>query len=247
MLYAFISTSFGFMFAARISEALIERNLFARAELTKIGTGYLLVVIFLAIFLPRTHFSIWIAVFAPLVALAVALFALLKQRSRRFRENFVEVLALIALKMKSGRSFRQSYSEVSAECSPEIRAKLAEIGSVVVFSQQKKILASDRFITDVIDELTRIDQQPHAAARRLANFREKLRIEDDFRRRAGLVVARIRAQSLIMTGLYVALLTFIAWHFGWRRYLSLYAGSALSFTLGTIWIWMGGRKLEWKV
>lgn len=247
MLYTFTIAIFGFTFAARISESLIERNLFERAELTKIGTGYLLVVIFLALSLPKTHFSVWIAIFAPIVALSAALFALLRRRSRRFRESFVEVLALIALKMKSGRSFRQSFSEVSAESSSVIRAKLSEIGSVVVFSQQKKILTGDGFIAEVIDELTRIDQQPHAATRRLANFREKLRIEDDFRRRAGLVVARIRAQSLIMTGLYLALTAFIAWHFGWRKYLPLYAGSAFLFTIGAFWIWLGGRNHKWKV
>lgn len=247
MFYTFTTAMLGFVFAARISESLIERNLFARSELTKIGTGYLLVVILLAVSLPRTFFSMWLAVFSPLLVLSVVLVTLLRRRSKKFRESFVEVLGLITLKMKSGRSFRQSYSEVAAESSSLIREKLSEIGSVVVFSQQRSPITIDPFVAEVIDALIRIDTQPHAAARRLANFREKLRIEDDFRRRAGLVIARTRAQSLIMTALYLGLMVFISWNFDWRAHWRLYVTSALLFAIGSIWIWMGGRNLKWKV
>jgi hypothetical protein len=251
VLYVICCTLFGCAFVVRISDFLTERSLFSRTALTKIGTAYFVNVIFLALSLPKTRISIWVAIFLPMLLFAAVLFVVIRRRSTQFREKFLEILTLVALKMKAGRSFRQSYSEVAAESSPEIRAKLGEIGSVVVFSQQNKstprTIVGDRFIAEVVDELTRIDQQPHAASKRLAIFREKLRLESDFRRRSGLVVARIRVQSLIMSLMYLALGGFSIWHYGWLSYRFCYLISATFFVAGGLWIWLWGRNLKWKV
>ncbi len=250
MMYALVVSAFGFMFGARMLEYLIERDLFSRREMTKIGTAYLAVVIFLAVSLPRTHFAhfvTWIAIFLPMLVLFVGLRALVRHRSVGFRDSFVEALAIVSLKMKAGRSFRQAYSEVCLESPPKVRAKLTEIGSFVVFSQQKREVIGDQFVSEVIQEMIRIDQQPHAAAKRIAVFREKLRIEDDFRRRSGQVLSRIRAQSMIMSGLYLALAAFMAWKFGYAANQRLFFISGACFLVGTIWMWRGGRTMKWKV
>jgi hypothetical protein len=247
MLYAFVVSAFGFMFGARMMEHLIAKDLYSRSEMTKIGTAYLAVVIFLAVSLPRTRFATWIAIFLPMLVLFVGITALVKHRSVRFRDSFVEALAIVSLKMKSGRSFRQAYSEVCLESPPKIRAKLTEMGSFVVFSQQNRPIIVDQFVSEVIQEMIRIDQQPHAATKRIAVFREKLRIEDDFRRRSGQVLSRIRAQSMIMTGLYLALAVFMAWKFGYSGNQHTFFFSGAFFVTGTIWMWRGGRKMKWKV
>jgi len=247
MFYALVVSAFGFMFGARMLEHLIESELYSRSEMTKIGTAYLAVVIFLAVFLPRTHFATWIAIFLPMLVLFVGITALVKHRTVRFRDSFVEALAIVSLKMKTGRSFRQAYSEVCVESPPKIRAKLTEMGSYVVFSQQKRPVIGNQFVSEVIQEMIRVDQQPHAASKRIAVFREKLRIEDDFRRRSGQVLSRIRAQSMIMTGLYLALAAFIAWKFGYPTNQRIFFISGSFFITGTIWMWRGGRTMKWKV
>lgn len=247
MLFSVLLSLLGSMIVIRMCENLHANNFFTRSELTKIGTTYFCAVITLTLSLPQTNLWLWFAVFAPIAILAIALYALISRRMNNFREQIGETLALVSLKMKSGCSFRQAFSEVAAESHPRMRAKLGEIGGAVVFSQQNRARFGNRFVEEVIDELRRIDRQPHMATRRLSVFREKLRIESDFRRRSGQVLARIRAQSLVMSGLYVAIAIFISWKFGFRANAELFLVSASLFGVGALWIWMGGRKLKWKV
>lgn len=247
MFYALSISLFGSVFGIRIFDRFVARQFFDDAEMTKIGTAYFISVLVLAFSLPRSHLSLWIAVFSPILVIAIALFALVRRRSRHLRCRLTEVLGVISLKMKTGRSFRQSLSEVINESEPRLRAKLSEIASVVVFSQQSATLSGDPFVSVYVNELILIDRQPHAAAKRLAVYREKIRIEDDFRRRSGQVLARIHAQSLVMAGLYIALAVFIAWKFGFSANRRMFMLSAALFALGSFWMLKGGRKLRWMV
>ncbi len=246
MLFAFTVALVGFSFAVRISERLIARNLFHARELTKIGTAYGLSSVVILTVLPHAHLTLWLSVFSPLAIAAIVSLGLIQRRSAGFRAHIRETLALISLKMKSGRSFRQALAEVTSESDGRVRAKLTEIANVVVFSQQKSDI-SDSFICEVIAELAQVDRNPHCASRRLAVFREKLRIEDDFRHKSGQVLARIRAQSLIMTGLFLALLAFMSVKFGFKSNGETMLISGLLFGTGAAWIWIGGRRLTWKV
>lgn len=247
MLFAFSLSILGSAFAFRIFHLLISRDLFTKRELTKIGTACSISQLFMLLLLPRTHVDVWISIFLPLSTFMIALFAMVRSRMKTFKAAIREVLTLVSLKMKGGRSFRQSFTEVSAESDPRLRAKLTEIHGAVVFSQQSADLKTDLFISELIEELIRIDQQPHLAARRLNVYRDRLRIESDFRRKSGQVLARIRAQSLIMTGLFVAMTVFVALKFGFERNLRFLVASTVFFLAGAVWIWRGGRKIKWKV
>jgi hypothetical protein len=246
MIFSFFVSLLGFVFASRISQHLIDQKFLSRSEMTKIGTACFCVMIFALFIFTRARFALWCAIFLPQLMFAIAIFSLVKRRSRAFREHFREQLTVIHLKMKSGRSFRQALDEVINESDLRYREKLAEIRSVVVFSQQKP-MSRDSFVFEVIDEFNRIDRNPHAAIRRLAVFREKLRIEDDFRRKSGQVLAQIRAQSLIMCGLYLAVAIFVGLRFGWRANIKLMSVSLLLFICGLVWIWLSGRRMKWKV
>src|SRR5690606_35868248 len=125
--------------------------------------------------------------------------------------------------------------------------KLGEIGSAVVFSQQKTVETRDRFLSGVIKELKRIDLEPHAALRRLSILRERIRVEDEFRHRSGQSVARTPRQSILMTVPYFALAVFVGMKFGLRGNEKFFLQSSALITSGAIWIWFGGRTLKWKV
>ena len=169
------------------------------------------------------------------------------RRSQKFRESFSETLSILSMKMKSGRSFRHALGEACAESDSKMRAKLSELANAVVFSQQLKRGSRNPFIDEVVEELSRIDQNPHASLKRLAVFRQKLRIEEDFRRRSGQVLARTRAQSFVMTILYVVMFVFMTIKFGWDRNAPTLMSSALLFAIGSVWIYFSGRKIRWKV
>lgn len=237
----------GFALAFRTSSELVARSLFTRSELTKIGTASFVSAIALSFVLPRTRTCAWIAIVVPLSIAVFAAAMAVHRRAKTFRERFGEVLSIVILKMKAGRSFRQSLAEVIADCDPFMRAKLSEIAGSVAFSQQKSRAHSDRFVANLITELSLADRQPHAAMKRLIVLRERLRIEDDFRRKSGQVLARVRVQSSVMGGLYVAIFSFIALKFGWKRNSDLMIASFGFFCAGALWIWFAGRRIKWKV
>jgi hypothetical protein len=247
MLFVALISVVGFLFAYRISLSLIGRAFFTKSELTKIGTVIFSVIIGAIFFLPKTFVCAWSAIIFPFVIAGILLSVAVNRRSKIFRTRFIEVLSLIILKMKSGRSFRQSLIESSVETDTLMRAKLSEISSVVVFSQQKSRPSSEHFIVEVINEFAEADRQPHSAMKRLCVFRDKLKIEENFRRRSGQVLARTRAQSLIMGGLYLAVLTFMICKFGWKSNSDLMLASFAFFSAGALWIFASGRWLRWKV
>jgi Flp pilus assembly protein TadB len=247
MIFAFAVSILGFAFVIRITNHLIARDLFTKNEMTKIGTIYFALAIAFVFIFPRTHVAIWFAIFAPLILISLSVIFLLRQRARAFQAIFRDVLSVILLKMRAGRSFRQSLSEVTMETDPRWRAKLSEIASVVVFSQQKARLIADPFVAEIVNELSLVDRQPHAAARRLKVYRDKLRTEDDIRRKSGQILARLRAQSLVMCGLYLAVLIFMISKFGWHANSDLMMGSAALFAFGSLWMWTGGKKKRWRV
>lgn len=245
MLFAFLISIIGFSIAHRISTHLLTQRLVDRNALTKIGTASFLMMLTLLISLPHAHLTFWFAIIASITAFVIMFLIVMKRRSALLSKRLRESVMLISLKMKAGRSFRQALAEVTAESDSFMQDKLSEIGSVVVFSQQNA--SFDPLIAEVVEEFLAIDRNPHSASRRLAVFREKLRIEDDFRRRSGQVLARIRAQSFVMSGLYVAVFAFMAAKFGFRDNSQLMIGSAFLFLIGGIWIWLGGRRLKWTV
>lgn len=247
MLFAFLISILGFAIAIRTSDELISRSLFSRSEMTKIGTAYIAMVCFALVVTSREWFSLWIAVFAPLTLLMISLGIIIRNRKLAFRMKFKEALSFLLLKMRSGKSFRLAFSELIAESEAHFRAKLSEISSVVAFSQQKVEISSDPFINEIVNEFIMIDRAPHSATRRVSLFRDKLRLEDDFRHRSGQVLARIRAQSLVMTGLFLAVLVFMIVKFGWTANSRTFTVSLFLFSLGALWIWLGGRRLKWKV
>ncbi len=247
MMFSFLVAMLGFSIAIRYFNDLVQQNFFSKREMTKIGTAHLAIILTLLLLLPRSHRGTWIATCAPLILTAGAAFAVVRWRSTSFRAHVRDALSIIALKMKSGRSFRQALAETCNESDARFRSKFSEISNAVVFSQQQKTDRATPFIAEVIEEFVRIDQNPHASTKRLAVFRNKLRIEDDFRRRSGQVLSRIRAQSLVMSVLYALVFVFMIWKFGWDTNAPVLLTSALLFFVGVAWITLGGRRLKWKV
>jgi hypothetical protein len=247
MAFSFLVSLLGIVIGYRMACLFVDRKLISKNEMTKIGTAHFIVVAFLFIFMPHACFPLWCAVFAPLVLTLFVLIFLVNKRAADFRERFRETLNLIILKMKSGKAFRLSLFEAVNESDPTFRAKLGEITSVVAFSQQKVEFIDDEFIREVIGELVIVDQTPHSSIQRLSVFRDRLDVVSDFRHRSGQALAQIRAQSFVMSGLYIAVFVFAVAHFGWHINARLFLTSLFLFMSGALWIWIGGRKMKWKV
>lgn len=247
MIFAFSVSIFGFVITFRIFNRFITNNLISQSEMTKIGTGYLITVASTTFVVPHHRFALWVAVFLPLLLILLGLMIIAHRRVRAFRDRIRESLSVMLLKMKTGKSFRTALSEVIVESEPSFAVRLSEISNVVVFSQQTSMGSRDPMLSEIIHEFTFIDRHPHMAVRRLVVLRDKIRMEDDFRRKSGQVLARIRAQSFVMTGIYLAVLVFMVLKFGAMANLKVIGLSVCLFSLGAIWIGLGGRRIKWKV
>ena len=217
MMFPFLVSLLGFVIGFRIASLFIDQSFISKNEMTKIGTIHLLVVITLFANVPHARFPLWCAVFTPIVITSFTLITLVNHRSAQFKERFIETLTLIILKMKSGKAFQLSMIETVNESDPRDRMKLGEIASVVAFSQQKVEVTSDPFIREVILELVKVDRTPHSAIQRLSVFRDRLDLESDFRHKSGQALAQVRAQSLVMSGLYIAVFILVVTRFGWKK------------------------------
>lgn len=237
----------GFLFACRISDVVVARRWVAREHMTKIGTLYFIAMIACSFTFARdSALVLWMIAFAPHAVFACGLFVLRAHRSRAFRARFRESLTLILLRMKAGKSFRLALTDAIDESDPRWRPMLAEIRELVVFSQQTDTSSISRFTQSIVSEFRAADQTPHAAVRRLESFRDRVRLEDDFRHKSGQILRQIRAQSVLLGGLYVAVFVFVTHQFGWVDHSRLLFLSVILFLSGLGWIWFGGRRFKWK-
>ncbi|MCM2282142.1 MAG: hypothetical protein NDI61_09885 [Bdellovibrionaceae bacterium] len=249
MFLTLVTLMSGYVCACRISDVVIAQRWFTRERMTKIGTLYFLTLMLIAIVCARVSASAfvqWLLAFAPLAIFALVLVWLRLRRAWTFRKYFRETLTLILLRMKAGKSFRHALGEAIRESPVRWRPLLMEIRELVVFSQQTSSIGVSPLQHLIVQEFRAADQTPHAAVRRLESFRERLRLEDDFRHRSGQVLRQIRAQSLLLSGLYFAVLVFVARKFGIAAHGKLFSLSIALFLMGLSWIWMGGRRWKWK-
>ncbi len=252
MYFSFVIVLSGMLFAVRIATDVIDRyNLLTRSLMTKIGTTYSVQLIAISLILPHRYVILWTFAFGPQLIFVAVMWALRLFRAHRFRKQFAESLSLLILKMRSGKAFRQAFAEIIQETDKVteamVKVRLGEIRDLVVFSQQQNRAPSSEFIQEIVTEFRIADREAHAALRRMQTFRARIRCEDDFRRKSGQILRQIRAQSLLLAGLYFAVLIFVVKRFGFQKNSTCIAFSLFLFACGLTWIWTGGRKIKWKV
>ena len=252
MIIVFIATAFGCAFAFRICALALERKVSSRATLIRIGTvGALLSALTIATF-ARTRTQAWMLAVAPALAL-LAHFAIERaRRESRFRSELYGFLNACILRMKSGEAFRPALDGAIEDADPRARPRLRELRDVVVFSQQSpecgavRAKVFGRTLALAARELALADRDSHSATRRCSALRDRVRLEDEFRRKSGQASRQARAQSLVLAGLYLATFAFVGHHFGIAKNLRLLGASALLFATGLFWTQTTGRKLKWK-
>ena len=247
MIIAFFITLSALLFATRIIVRAQRDNILTDVTLTKIGTAYFCVLIAINVGHSPSIFIVWLTSFAPLLILLLIFEIVRFHRRRAFHKVFSESLNLTLLKMKSGKSYRQSFTEVISEMQSHHAMRMREIFDIVVFTQQDKGVLHSRLLDLIVREMRIADQNPHSAIKRLQTLRMRIKIEEDFRRRSGQALKQVRAQSILMTGLFLAVVSFVVLNFGFSRNQHLILTALTLFACGIFWIHQGGKKLKWKV
>jgi Flp pilus assembly protein TadB len=251
MLIVFIATTLGCAFGFRIRALACESRLASQSTLTKIGTVAALIGFASVILLARSRFGAWFASFAPALWMLAQFLFERARRETRFRSELYGFLNAVILRMKSGDAFRAALDGAIEDADVRARPRLLELRDVVVFSQQTPSAAVERVrarggaLALAARELAHADRDAHAAIRRCAALRDRVRLEDEFRRKSGQASRQARAQSLVLAGLYLATFVFVAREFGIAAHARGFALSAAMFTVGLIWTQAAGRKMKW--
>jgi hypothetical protein len=233
------------MFAYRMLLQFYRDRVFAPQTLTKIGTAYLIAMIFVVVVIPMPQMLAAVTCLQMLFHLIAPVVARL--RSDSFKQSALRVIDEMVICMKTGQSFRHAFDEAKKSCDAFTQQKLAEVMSLVAFSQQKQIPAMSQFAKFLVEEFTQVDQRPHRAIQRLEVLRARLKMEREFRRRSGDATRQVQCQALVLLILYIVLFIAVIRHVHFSEYLPLFGSSIALMLAGYLLMWWLIRSFRWKV
>lgn len=168
-----------------------------------------------------------------------------KRRKDDFEQKAIELVDVMTASIKSGRSFRETIKRIQIESKGTI-FYFQEIFQAISLEQTPERISSDAQVQRFYIELLQISKSQHRIADRLVSLRRTMKTERWFKLKIKQVLLQSRAQSFIMTILYVALMGYILGSYGVGRNLDLILASVGLYLSGTIWIWKMGRSYQWK-
>lgn len=167
---------------------------------------------------------------------------LIKELSRAL----IPLLDQVIMGLQTGNSFRVSLRAAIENQGGWKRNQLREVYESVVSTDRTSDLKS-AVLKDFLLEMIEIDASQSRSVDQVRALRRQLKMQEDFRRRSGQVTQQIKMQAIIVTALFLALLTFIIGQFGYVAHRNLIFGSVSIFIVGLIWIFAIGRRMKWKI
>lgn len=217
-------------------------------HMTKIGTTFFL-LIFACSFVGNISF-----LFRSTTAFALILMLfIIPELSKLVTELQMEkllpyILAQILFQMRLGKSFRTSFLEfIDLESIPHRKKITKSIYENVVFLQQKNRVFRSQLLINSISELQNINKTSHSAQKMLENLYHTVKINEEFRRRSGKVLSRLRVQSLIIAVLFTISVAFSLKFFGSFWVHNYLLPSAALMIIGIFWTFLMGRKISWTL
>ncbi len=180
----------------------------------------------------------------------IALFIFHKRREIQFQRGFPDILTAMILQMKIGKSFRVSFQNALTTLPEYQRETLRKIQQNVAFLPQmtdKKMTRDRSFRAFLLQEFLKIDQSQHKTIEKLENFRGRLIIANNFRRRSGRIRENIYVQVGIMGFFYVAAFVYVITTMNFAAVRDVILMSMTLFVLGLLGAIALGRKIKWTL
>lgn len=241
------------MFAIGIGYFVIricQRQFFITSTaMTKIVSGFFIIQ-WVAFHFFANFFSLMGVNTISVIAIFVSVFIFHKHRETQFQYGFPDILTAIILQMKIGKSFRSSFQNALLTLPEYQKETLRRIHQNVAFLPQendKKLTRDRSFQGFLLQELVKIDQSQHKSIEKLENFRSRLIIANNFRRRSGRIRENIYVQVAIMGFFYVSAFVYVVMTTDFERVRDVILISAALFCMGTMGaVWLG-RKIKWTI
>ncbi|NQY99639.1 MAG: hypothetical protein HRT45_03100 [Bdellovibrionales bacterium] len=239
---------FGFVSAFRILKSYEEKSFLSEKVLTKIGTLYLAMSF---LFLPIASSSVllYTLVIVSLLTL-IACFPLLLVvlREKRFEEQVVDVLMNLSLKMSMGESLKSAFkAQLRNQSADDFQRLLQKLYHSVTFPQQNKREFNSNRLNRLSSELCYVSTVEYGAIQALKNVIHTQKLLSDFRRKSGKAKAQVLLQAWILTGIQLALASFMISIFGFSKVLPFLAVSMLLMVLGHLCSFYLGRRIKWRI
>ena len=247
MILILITSAFGIWTTFQTLNELVQQRFLSFKHAKEVRSVVLALQIGLLIIVGDSRILLWLVTLGPALALKASVFVSKIIRTSKFKDEFCHYLDLVILEMRCGRGFRDSLSCANEKVDAFMQQKLAKITEAIRFSGDGTGFREDRFLFDIFEEFKSVDKNPHNSLQRLCAIRYRLRVESEYRRKSGQVVAQLRAQAGILVGLYLATLFFVLMQNSLSEILPMVLISLTLFTTGTLATFLYGRRYKWKV
>ena len=235
----------GNLFVIRTLQIFRGRALLSTTTVTKTGTVFVCASSLIGFFCNNSPVLCFGLHFGGVFLCVVTLFCIERQQLLRLRGEVPLFLDRWILNLRLGSALTAARRDALLEHSEAFRTLAQPLFDTV--SGPSRTPHHVLFSTQVLDELQRLHQEPHAAIERLENLRHLLRKSTEFRRKSGQAVRQTRIQSAVMLCLLIALSVFTLTRYRWRECADLVALSAVLSLLGLAVMHLLARKSTWKI
>ncbi len=244
-MFPFLIGFFGYTIKIRLFSALFFRFNLEKNIQTKVFVSVLIFDLFITS-LTSSILLMWCYQLIAIVALFFTPHWLESYLERELQRIIVPFLDHTILSIQTGIPLRNSVKESAQRFTGWKKYELMKACSSLILSSNEINLQSG-VLRHLFDEIGWIDRGRNKTLEQLKSLRWHYKVQEDFRRKSGQISQQTRIQAAVMTILYLALLIFNGFQFGFKEQLALILFSVALFSIGLILVFTLGRRIKWKV
>lgn len=236
---------FGILFEIRTLQLFRARALINTPTVTKIGTIFVCTSLCISFFGAKHGFLASILLFGTVFFTTITLFVFERRQIDGLKSEVPVFLDRWILNLRLGHALPTARETALLAHSESFKTLLRPMFAL----QTNRAIRRGHllFAPNVLDELERIQFEPHSALARLENLRQMFRKASEFRRKSGQATRQTYIQCVVMLVLLFALTLFTLHRYGWSRSFDLVLGAVSLSLLGVVAMYWLARKTKWKI
>lgn len=244
-MFPFLICFFGYAIKIRLFSALFDRFNLGKNIQTK-GFAGIFIFDLLVNTLVTSTMVLWCYQCMTIIALNFTPHWLETLLESQLQRIIVPFLDHTILSIQTGIPLRNAVKESANRFFGWKKYELLKAHSSLMLSSAEINLQS-RVLCHLFDEIRWVDQARNKTLEQLKSIRWHYKVQEDFRRRSGQISQQTRIQASVMTILYLCLLFFNGFEFGFKDQWSLILFSGALFSIGLILVFTLGKRMKWKV
>lgn len=247
-IFILIELMYGFFHFHRTIESIRTKNYVDSVIMTKIVSSYLVWIFISAFMFQRELVLFSLQVWWPVFAVQLTPQIAAKINCKRFKQEIPVLINGVIMKMRMGQSFRDAMSGASQGLSDFTRVKIEKLlESLTLFAGSPCGDENDQQVRQILSFFKNIEREPHLLLARLIHYRQKLKVEEEFLLKRARALQQLRSQVIVLSFLYVGLLAYVIYRFGYLEHRKTLFLSTILFLAGIIVTLYQGRSFKWKV